>query len=107
MASITLSTTYQETNAFGSNLEFVSLSVDAKAQSVCVMLEMKDASGWRGKMVCISALPTGGKVSKLNGDVQDVPSLTYAALEAKVTAGGVAEVLSFISSQVTSFASGA
>lgn len=106
MAAITLGAAYSESKDYGTGLEFSCRTFDDKASRACIIMEMKDGTGFLGKMLCIEATATGAKVTKLNGDVQvDPAGLTYTTLSAAAETGKAA-LAAHISAQVANVSSG-
>jgi len=90
MAAIALSAAYMKSKACGTNLELRCLTIDSKQQTACVVLEMKDGTGFLGEVVVVDAQAASSVVTKLNGDRKPfTTTLNYATIVAANATGEV------------------
>jgi len=90
MAAITLSAAYTKSKACGTNLELRCLTIDSKQQTACVVLEMKDGTGFLAETVIVDANSSGSVVTKLNGDKKSfTTTLNFGTIQSANATGEV------------------
>lgn len=96
MADITLPADYVVTDDHGPDLKLSALVYDQKRQVVTAVFEMHDGTKYLGPKVTAQVDATKGTITKLNGDVKELPAINFS-LPAVAALIDLTKVVTFIS----------